>query len=313
MDVNYKIISRLKEQDGKLYNKFIALVDGYEDELNNGALIRLTGFTPHNADIHCKNIYRILSDILPEQFYRKYSFGDNIFVLCVGAFLHDLAMAHSVSIETRCKHSEIAKKMVHDEIYTDRKTVMKSNIKREYADAVMDIIYSHSDIKDEYGNIKNRTLEETIEKYDTNGLSKGEHEELNVPFLAAVLRLADELDLDYSRIEDTGYERKDNTEESKMHYERCEYFKRVRINSNNTGQLILEEDTNATIYFDEEKKQTVAVQILSVYQKVCDEFDRMKNRVLFNTKYASDGIWNIRSIELKDKEKYTELIKKKEN
>lgn len=313
MDINYRIISKLREQNEGLYNKFMSLVDGYEDELNSGALIRLTGFTPHNADIHCRNIYRILSDILPEQFYKKYCFGENIFVLCVGVFFHDLAMAQSVSIETRCRHSEIAKELVRKEIYSKEKTVMKANIKREYADAIMDIIYSHSDIKDKIGNIKEYTLETTIKKYDEKGLSNGEYEELNVPFLAAVLRLADELDLDYSRIEGTGYERKDNTGESRIHYERCEYFKRVRVNSNNPSQLILEEDINATINFDEEKKQTVAVQILSVYQKVYSEFDKMKASVLFNTEYAPDGIWNIRSIELMDKGKYTELIKKKEN
>lgn len=313
MDVNYKIINKLKIQNENLYNKFMSLVDAYEEELNTGALIRLTGFTPHNANIHCKNLYRILSDILPEQFYNKYPLGDNVFVLCVSVFFHDLSMAQSVSIETRCRHSEIASELVRKEIYSNNKTVMSSYIKREYGEAIMDIIYSHSDIKDKFGNIIKHTLVDKIEEYDKNGFSRGEYEELNVPFLAAVLRLADELDLDYSRIEGTGYERKDITEESKIYYERCEYLKKAKVNSFNPSELILEEDTNVTRDFDEEKMKTVAVQILSVYQKVCSEFDGMKNSVLFNTKYAPDGIWNIHSIKLIDEAKYRELIKKKEN
>lgn len=311
--MNYKIINVLQQFNKSLHTKFLSLVGAYEKDLNTGPLIRMTGFTSHDAETHCSNIYRILSDVLPEQFYNEYKYGENIFVLCVSVFLHDFAMAIDVDEETRRQHSKIARDFVRNEIYNTEDTVMKAVINREYAEPVLDIIYAHSDIKDINGNIKHSTLQEIITKYDEKGLVRGQNEDLNVPFLASVLRLADELDLDYSRIAGSGYERKHNTEESKKHFERCEYFQRVRVNSNNVNQLVMETDANVLEKYDENKMQTVAAQVLSMYQKVCDEFEQMRQRVLFNTKYASNGIWNISSIMLIEEEKYRELIKKKEN
>lgn len=309
---NFKVLEKLQSMNAKYYKNFEALLGYYGPILNTGALVREVGYTPHDAEIHCANIYRILSDILPDKFYQKYEYGENLFLLVIGVLLHDYAMALDVTDQTRGEHSEIGKKEVIQQIYSSEHTVMKANISRDYAEYLGDIIYAHSDIKNENNEIIRYTLQEIVEKYNKKGISKGKHEPINVPYLAAVLRLADELDLDYNRISMVGYEQKYNTIESKSHFEKCELFKKVEVNPKNSSELLLEVDAHVFESFDESKKQTAAAQIIKTYEKVSSEFRQMKSSILFNILYASE-IWFIESISLRDEEVYREYVEKKKN
>lgn len=306
----FKILENLKKADAEYYEKFNAILRYYKPIIDSGALIREVGYTPHDVENHCDNIYRILSDILPESFYQKYPYGENLFLLCVGILLHDLEMAYDVSDEVRRKHSKLAKERINKECYSNENTILKASISRDFVDALEDIVYAHSDIKDENNVIEVFTLQKVLEKYNKDGLSKGINEEINVPYLAAVLRLADELDLDYNRICRIGYEQKYNIETSKQHFEKCKYFKKVQINSRNLRELVLRVDNNVFDSLDESEKQTAAAQIIRTYDKVVNEFLKMKDSILFNTMYASE-LWNIECIKLNEEEKFREYLKKK--
>lgn len=312
MEKDFKILQQLKIKNIKLYNKFESLLQAYEPFINSGALVKEVGYTPHDVDNHCTNIYRILSDILPNEFYQKSSNGENLFILIVGTLLHDYAMAISVDNESRREHSKKARELVLAEIYSSDMTVMRANIPRDFAEALGDIIYAHSDIKNQKNEVIVNTFNEIVEKYNEEGLSKGNNEFLNVPYLAAVLRLADELDMDYNRIILVGYEKKYNTEDSKSYFDKCMLFKKVKVNPKNERELLLEVDEHVFESLDESKKPTAAAQIVQAYEKVRDEFQRMKISVLFNTNYASD-MWFIERISLKSENLYREYVEKKKN
>lgn len=313
MDKDFKILNELQRKNKEYYRKFESLLKVYEPFLNSGAPIRDIGFTPHDVENHCANIYRILSDILPKSFYQKYSYGENLYLLIIGVLLHDYAMATKLDEESRRRHSEIGKELVLEQIYSNETTVMQANIPRDFAEALGDIIYAHSDIKDENNEIEKHTLKEVVKKYNEIGLSKGKNEQLNVPYLAAVLRLADELDLDYNRVNKTGYEKKYNTEESKLHFQRCKYFKKVQVDPKNEKILLLEVDSHVFNGLDDAEKQTASAQIINTYEKVCYEFEQMKDSILFSTLYASDKIWNIESVKLLSEERYRVYLEKKKN
>lgn len=301
-----KIIKKLKTNK-KYYDFFETLVKDYSEYINTGAIKRDIGFTPHDFKHHCIDLYLILSKILPEKFYKKYSKGSNLFVLLTGVLFHDIIMAESSDAESRRKHSEDGKKWIEDEIFSNGDTSLKRNFEKELASALGDVILAHSDVKDEDGEIIRHTF---LEVFDNNKdeLKIVNEEEINVPYMAAVLRLADELDISYKRVEGTGYERKSNTDESRLHYEICKYFEPIKVSDHCIEIVVLNQEFERV---PEEDKPTIAGYIIERYIKIKNEFDVLYSKVLSSNKFADGGIWNIDRIKLKDEQKYRDYLKKK--
>lgn len=307
MNKNCKVLDKLKVAKNDYYKRWENILDSYEKDINTGTFISETGFTPHDIT-HCENIMRILSDILPDSFYDKYG-NENLFALAVAVLLHDLSMARSTNGESRKNHGNRSKDEILEEVYSDQNTVLKQNISdRETADAIVDIIYAHSD--DKSGEKKIFTFQEIVKDANTNGFKKGELEDINVPLLAAFLRLSDELDIDYNRIRYSGYKYKENIESSKMHYLNCELFKKVRVAYER--DTVLELSVNKRVFdnLDEDKKVIAAGQIIEVYKKIKHEFDIIYNEVLNVHKFTLDD-WKINKIELKDYNEFEVILKKK--
>lgn len=307
-----KILQKLKELNEDCYNNFISISTAYDKQINCGTLISSIGYTPHDVDTHCKNIYRILDDILPKSFYEIYKDGEDLFVLAVAVLLHDIAMSRDSGKTARQKHSKIAKDIILEEVYSINDTVLKAFVSRDLSTAIADVVYAHSDIKNDDDIVEQETLREIIEKYDEKGLDKGDYEILNVPFLAALLRLADELDLDYNRISSTGYIKKINVDSSKEHYINCEYFKKMKIDKRNPRELILEVDKEVYDKLTPDGKILASAKIIKTYDKVNKEFLKMKDSIFFNTNYGLEG-WSIDKINLIDELSYRQAYKKKEN
>lgn len=302
------IIERLKTHT-EYYQSFSSLVNDYSKELDFGAPMREVGFTPHDFSHHCKDIYEILSVILPEPFYTSYPNGSNLFLLLTSVLFHDIAMTLQSDASSRRKHSETGKKYVLEEILGKEDTSLKRNYKRELATALGDVIYAHSDIKDDAGDIIHYSFLEILNKYKDEFMNVN-NEQINVPLIAALLRLADELDITFHRVDGTNYNKKHNSDDSRIHYEICDYIETVCVPDNSHSIKI----SSFEYKFEttpEADKPTIAGLILDKYIKIKSEFDVLYDKVLSSNKYAPNGIWQIETVELKDEQKFREYVKKK--
>lgn len=294
--------------------------------LEDGPKLSSIGFTPHDFTHHVKNIYSLFDKLLPEAFFKKYSKGENLFVLLTGALFHDIGMTKEWSDEVRAKHSKIGKEMFLAYFAkggTD--SIVTLSIDLRYSEYIGDIIYAHSDVKESKGT-RIETFRDIYEKYEIQEYgTKVIHEEINVPFLAALLRLADELDITYERIKNIDYTQKNNLPSSLEHFRLCELIKDIQQSKSNDSLIIVideskcnlkllkqeSNDTNRFQHDDVLKIATEAASILERYEKIQKEFRMLNELVLRNTTYASDGIWNIRRIELKQEEELINAVKKK--
>lgn len=305
---------------------FLNLVNCVAPILEQGALLRSIGFTPHDFSHHVKDIYSLFDKMLPEEFFEKYSKGENLFVLLTGALFHDIGMTKEWSDDVRAKHSKIGKEMFQD-YFTGRgeDSVVKQNIDAIYSDYIGDIIYAHSDVKESEGS-RIETFRNIYDKYERQKYgTKGKHEEINVPFLAALLRLADELDITYERIQHIDYQKKNNIPSSLEHFRLCELIKDIQLGKSNDSLVIVIDAGRCNLeLLDQEaseidccqhdkilKLATEAAGILEKYEKIQKEFKMLNELVLRNTTYASEGIWGIRRIELEQEEKLIRAVKEK--
>lgn len=318
------IVKRLEGTSFK--SKFINLVNYAGPILDRGPLLSGIGFTPHDFSHHVKDIYSLLDKMLPKAFYEKYNTGENIFVLLTGALFHDIGMTKEWSEEVRKQHSKIGRKEFLEPFENNKvDSIIKQNIDARYSKYIGDIIYAHSDIKLENGK-KIETFREIYNKYENmTYITRGEHEEINVPFLAALVRLADELDITYERIENIDYLKSNNLPSSIQHFRLCELFKDIQLGKHDDTLVIIVDDSKCNLQLLEEdedddtgqqdailKLATEAANILEKYEKILEEFKMLNELVLRNTSYSSDEIWRIRKIVLAQADELIMAAKKKE-
>lgn len=323
---NIPIVKKLEGTEFK--QNFINLVNYVAPILERGPSLSSVGFTPHDFSHHVKDIYFMLGKMIPNAFFEKYNTGENLFVLLTGALFHDIGMPKEWSEEVRARHSEIGRdrflKFFNGDM-TD--SVIKQNIKAKYSEYIGDIIYAHSDIKLKDGS-KTETFRQIYNKYDNlkHG-TEGYQEEINVPFLAALVRLADELDITYERIENINYQENNNLPLSLQHFRLCELFKEIQLGEHKDSLVLLVDKSKCNLQLLTQKSvedntnglqdellklATEAANILERYEKIRGEFKMLNDLVLRNTKYSSDEIWQIRRIELEDIDELIEASKKKE-
>lgn len=317
------IVKRLKGTDFE--NNFANLVNYVAPILEQGPSLSSIGFTPHDFTHHVKDIYSLLDKMLPTAFYQKYSTGENLFILLTGALFHDIGMTKEWNDDVRNKHSNIGKEIfLTPFIKNDVGSVIKQNIDLNYSEYIGDIIYAHSDLKE--SDDSTETFREIYYKYEKSQyVSKGKHEEINVPFLAALVRLADELDITYERIENIDYFQKNNLPSSLQHFKLCELIKDIQpskhldslvivLDKSKCNLKLLDQPSSNIDYCQHDdilKLATKAASILERYEKIQQEFRMLNELVLRNTTYASDDIWQIRRIELEHEEDLIAAAKKK--
>lgn len=318
------IVKRLKGTEFE--RKFANLVNYAAPILEHGPELSSIGFTPHDFTHHVKDIYSLFDKMLPEAFFEKYSIGENLFVLLTGALFHDIGMTKEWNDAVRTKHSKMGKEMFLAHFTeSGADSVVKQSIETRYSEYIGDIIYAHSDVKESEGS-RIETFRDIYDKYEKRKYgTKGNQEEINVPFLAALLRLADELDITYERIENIDYTKKNNISSSLEHFRLCELIKDIQPSKNNDSLVIVideskcnlelldqeSSDTNCCQHDETLKLATEAASILERYEKIQKEFKMLNELVLRNTTYASDGIWRIRRIELEQEENLITAVKKK--
>lgn len=156
------IVKKLEKTEyGK---KFENLVEYVAPILDSGPFLKEIGFTPHDFSHHVKDIYSLLSKMIPAGFYKEYDKGENLFILLTSVLFHDFGMTKEWNDEVRSQHSKIGKEMFLEPfVKNDVSSVVKQNIDSKYSEYIGDIIYAHSDIK-----CANGTKIETFRQISSN-------------------------------------------------------------------------------------------------------------------------------------------------
>lgn len=215
---NLDIIKEMDEPYLRLWEK---ICEQYADALNRGSVRKVVGFTLHDFDNHCSNIYKILNSMLEKELKEKHLCNEELFVLNIAVLMHDYSMT-SENFD-RDKHSkesaDLLKKMYSDSLWRE--------VHFKLRDVIPFIIEAHSDIKTEESPVR------TMENPKLTDNMKGEFARIRGKYLAACLRLADELDMTRERLgkyseqlpnlDETDKEQK----ESLRHWKRLKYIKDV--------------------------------------------------------------------------------------
>lgn len=302
MDFNQnRYLKKFKKIGPEYYKKWEVLYKAYEADINSGAVYRNIAFTPHDIK-HCMNIFENIYTIMPSSFMAKTNV-ENVFVLAVSVLLHDLYMARS--IDERGNHAVKAVEEIFEEMYSEKHTVIRTFVPRSDIEFIADIIFAHTDIKVE-NVVTRKTFAEISKKYE-KGVFEGESEKIDVPALAALLRMGDELDISYNRIAHTSHMNKFMPEEAKPYWDKLSIFHRPQNNPANSYDIILRIDPQAYAKLGELDKLKIAGYAIEVYNKIRKEFDDCI--IQFKMSYKD---WQVKSITLDKKEFYDEELKKKD-
>ncbi len=259
------------------YERWRAIRAIYKPLLDEGSVGSKIKYTTHNYSTHCVNIYNIINNIIIFRDGRNLS-PTEAFILNVSVILHDIIM--SFDIEKRSSHAKEAYNYILENINSLRENTINMLLTQEEARYVAYTILGHSDFKGE------STL-----KYLTNIYEKYSFNCIKFPYLAAMLRLGDELDCSRSRINrpigTIGFTDSDDDKNSRLHYRKLELIEMVGIKEKPTNILYLyveDRVLSSNILEDAKILSEVRSKILSeisnikrnVYSMFCQEESPMK-------------------------------------
>ncbi len=180
---------------GEYLQRYKSFRDIIAPQLQETADIDGDIFTSHGYS-HCVRIFRQLNNLLEdhEPFFAEIK-EEELFCLGLAVLLHDLIMTKQP--ELRMSHSVEAQKTIRKEFEGLKDSFLTINLSDSVVDAIADIVYAHSDVKDKNGNITEKTLEVVMEK-----IEQGESGTIRTHILAALLRFGDELDCTSARTND---------------------------------------------------------------------------------------------------------------
>lgn len=204
-----RIEKKLKEYDSNLFGRYSSCKSEVELLLQKYSA-NFPKYTDHSIN-HTIAVLRIVSDLLNDHEIEKMN-GKELYVLCMGTILHDIGM---------CIPEEKIVELETNKRYTEYKA---KNPGKEKEDLIRDLHHelSYDFIMAEYSalNIPNLFYAEAIaltaqahrkvdllefETYNPQFSVESGREHVCLPYLGAVLRLADELDIENSRIPDLLY------------------------------------------------------------------------------------------------------------
>lgn len=294
IEEEYLLLTKLKEMNDEYFEKWKRLRDVYAQTLNYGSIIQSVGFTPHTYDKHCVNMYQILSNILiPESAYGNFLSADDLFSLCTAVLFHDFYMA--LDSTERHSHGQLGSNLFLDKLYTPDTGISIYVDDRPIGKAVAEIVFGHSDIKNkDTEEVEIFTIDVLINKYKERNLS-GPYGSIKILFLAALMRLADELDIQFARVSGINYEMRKIPEKSAPHWEKCELFDRPSKHPTD-GKVILLNVDDDKLKRTENKEKAIGL-IIQVRDKIASELSNLYDKILNNNSFSVKG-WTIKEVML---------------
>lgn len=195
----YKELACIRNLDEDLKTAFYQIVDNYKNELSPRIIMGSSAYTLHDFDHHCFDIYKIISDVLFDNTIAYLKDAGitqrELYVLNLSVLFHDIGMTRVGG--KRENHAISSAKYVEGE-YKNSKSVFgrQSNLNKNELKALMAIIKAHSDPKGNYAvpPEKSGLHADDIVDYPAHVGT------IRTLFLAAVLRIADELDVSQERL-----------------------------------------------------------------------------------------------------------------
>ncbi len=229
LEENYSCIKKLEGTD--YHKNWRTLRDTYEGVLNEGPVRQDIAFTPHDYRRHCQNIYYFLSNLLiPSGAYNTILNQEHLFILDVAVLFHDIIMAFDPDL--RETHSLEAKNYILDILMkADTGQILLSE---DEAGFIADVVLGHSDLKKD-GKVVSCSIDLLPEASDCIGRLGP----VNVKLLAALLRLADELDVNSNRVARIAADRYNINEESKKFWRQCLILQMASTHPNDTSIIRL--------------------------------------------------------------------------
>ncbi len=222
----------------------------------------LTHYTNHDLE-HSKNIVDLLNKILetaPDDLLNEHE----SFVLLASAYLHDIGMQCTLALDDPNKtsfsledkerirnyHHKCSKQLIYDNINNSRIPLGLEQCK-DYVPFIVDVVESHS------SKVKIDEIEDTSFK----------HEDMKLKLLSALLKLADELDRDFSRVNINELQLWNIPPDSKFHWWTHHYTQSIQI-KNGTIKLFFRFPKQ---YCDDEIKDIFIKKTISSIKDQLDE------------------------------------------
>lgn len=305
----YKILEKLNNdsKDGKTYRERFDLIKGiYKSQIDTDVVASDAQYTPHDYERHCNNIFLILSTVVLDD--STYGKGENqlnteeLFILCVAVLLHDLHMV--ISPDERDDHGERAYNYVIENVFRYKNSALSHLLSDGEAKFIAETIYGHSDIKDGKKIIKSTIDELGTKKTQVGNMAK----QINTQRLAALLRIADELDINSERVRGKNLFRKRLEENSEKHWRKCDLFTYPQKNKDDRSIIhLMVSDLKIEM---EDNFENDITSILEVRKKIFNELDELNNKVF--DKVGLDG-WYYKKVELfSESTRIKEALLKKE-
>lgn len=299
MNKLYKKTKCYEKLDKEYQESLDLLIEFYGKLLNKGCPIGDILYTSHDFDKHCCNLYKIISDIF---FANDMALSQKeLYILDLAVLFHDISMATNIRWD-RKKHSKESADYIKKEfqktgtvLHNERGKMLTVND----LNAIQDIITAHSDVKD-------GTVSDDKNGVKNPNLSSNMPGGINGKLLAAILRLADELDVTSDRLGKQDFmeqldENDEKQNESIKHWKNLNYFSAVKNDSEDSTKLLLVCDDNyITDHLDD--ASNIISNIKSIVKKITQELDEL-NKEVFNKRENAKLNFHIKDIEVETKVK----------
>ena len=195
---DFKDLTCIRKMNNGHFSRWLIMAELVYEKLDANPIISDIGFTPHNFSDHCYNIYSIISYVIfDEKIFDDYNMtyfsSEALFLLNTAVLFHDYSMAFS----NRNRNTHSADSGETFKIFAKQQFEVL-NISDEQIEIIKGIILAHSDTKKTDGTAEN-TLASICSNEQFSNVRINRHD-INVVFLACVLRISDELDICKNRV-----------------------------------------------------------------------------------------------------------------
>lgn len=286
---NYRCYHQLNSDYKELLDK---IIDFYGRKLNQPYFVDRSLFTAHDFNKHCNNIYRIISEIiLPNASLTEKEW----LILDLAVLFHDISMSEKLPNKvSRNNHSKISADYVKAE-WKNSESVFNLELTRNDTLTLNDIyvlsqiIKAHSDVKDGTVTPESNGLYDPLLSFDNHGI--------NSLGLAAVLRLADELDISSDRLGNKSFAEQLSSDDSEQlfsseRWEDLHFCSNVCVEQDNTFKLnLICDDEYIQELLDSKKQSQTAItnRVLKIIGKINKELETAQKRAFACQQCANLG------------------------